>query len=327
MELLVLGGSVFVSAEVARLALHRGHRVTCANRGISGTVPDGAEQVVWDRGTDVPPTLARRQFDAVVDVSRTPSHVRRAVATWPDAHWTFVSTGSVYADDSVAGMDATAATVRAEHRDLDPRSTPQAYGAMKVACEQLVAKGVRAAFIVRPGLIVGPGDPTGRFSYWPAHAAAAAEDHQPLLAPGDPTDQVQFIDVADLASWILDSAESGRAGVWDAVIPPITRAELHAALSGALGTQLEVRYVLEQRLHEAGVVEWMGPDAIPLWIAGPDSAGFMARDVSGSLDQGLRPSAVHDTIIRTLAWLEGQSAAPVTGISRARELDLIASLG
>src|SRR5689334_12258646 len=99
MRILVLGGSVFLSKATALDAIARGHDVTCATRGVSGSVPDGARHVVWDRGDDVPPELANETFDGVVDVSRIPSHVRRAVAAFPSAHWVFVSTVNVYADN------------------------------------------------------------------------------------------------------------------------------------------------------------------------------------------------------------------------------------
>ena len=327
MKLLVLGGSVFVSQRVASTALDRGHQVTCAHRGLTGQIPEGAEQVIWDRAQPAPSALAARTFDAVVDVSRIPSHVERAVAAWPQAHWTFVSTGSVYAQADQPGQDATAATVPAEFGDLDPASSPEAYGAMKVACEHHVRVGTAAAFIVRPGLIVGPGDPTGRFSYWPDHAAAAAHDAGGLLHPGGPEHLVQFVDVADLAQWIVDSAECRRAGTWDAVCPPLSRAEFAQALDQATGAQLGATYRSEAELLAAGVTEWMGPDSIPLWIAGPEHAGFMAREVSASLAAGFAPSPAHTTVARTLAWLAEHPQAPVTGISRQRELALICELG
>ena len=171
MRILVLGGSVFLSKATAADAAARGHEVTCVTRGRSGEVPDGARHVVWDRADDVPAELATEAFDAVVDVSRIPSHVRKAVAAWPDAHWVFVSTVNVYSDNATPdpGVDGPFTDAIEEDRDLS--EDPEAYGGMKVACERLVLDGVARPTVVRPGLIVGPGDPTGRYGYWPERLA------------------------------------------------------------------------------------------------------------------------------------------------------------
>jgi nucleoside-diphosphate-sugar epimerase len=327
MRILVLGGTVFLSHEVARTALARGHEVVCAARGTSGGVPDGARLVRWDRGEAPPPELVDLRPDAVVDVARLPSHVRRAVAAFPEAHWTFVSTCNVYADEGTPGGTAAAAVKEPIEDDLDPSSSPQAYGAMKVACEQAVQRGVRAAFVVRPGLIVGPHDPTGRFTYWPAHAAAAAEDRGPLLAPGTPDDPVQVVDVRDLAGWIVDAAERGRTGTYDAVAAPIPRRVLLEALQEAVGADLDLRWVPTKRLVEAGVAEWSGPGSVPLWIGEPGYEGFMARDVTASLDAGLVTRPLVDTARDTLAWVRADPQATVTGLSRGEELDLLGRLG
>ena len=126
MRILVLGGTVFLSRAVAEAAVARGHAVTCAARGVSGTVPDGATLVAWDRADAVPAELTATPFDAVVDVSRIPSHVRRAVAAFPDAHWTFVSTINVYADTATpGGTPATLPLLDPIETDEDPASGPE----------------------------------------------------------------------------------------------------------------------------------------------------------------------------------------------------------
>ena len=213
MKLLVLGGTMFLSRAVAEEALRRGHDVTCACRGVSGTIPDGAAHVVWDRGgEETPPDLTSGSFDAVVDVARHPSYVRNAVAALPDAHWIFVSTINVYSDDSIPnGTPDTLPLHEPVDTDEDPTASPEVYGAMKVSCERTVLDGAASAMVVRPGLIVGPGDPTGRFSYWPSRLADGGE----VLAPGSPDDAVQVIDVRDLAAWIVDAAEARSTGVYD----------------------------------------------------------------------------------------------------------------
>jgi 2'-hydroxyisoflavone reductase len=201
-KLLVLGGSVFLSRAVAAEAVAHGHDVTCANRGTSGSVPDGAALVVWDRTQPAPAELDD-SFDAVVDVGRHPSWTRSAVAAFPSAHWVFVSTVNVYADESTPGGRPGTLPLREPiHDDVDLSVDMEAYGPMKVACEQIVREGVESWMVVRPGLIVGPGDPSGRFTYWPARMA----DGGTVLAPGRPGDSTQVIDVRDLAAWIVTAS-------------------------------------------------------------------------------------------------------------------------
>src|SRR4051794_23895754 len=185
MRVLVLGGTVFLSKAVAAEAVRRGHEVTCAARGTSGSVPDGATLVEVDRTRPLPDL---GELDAVVDVARQPSWVRNAVAAWPDAHWVFVSTVNVYADDATpGGTPATLPLVDAITDDVDLKERPEAYGPMKVTCERIVLKGASSSMVMRPGLIVGPGDPSGRFSYWPRRLSTGGE----VLAPGDPADVMQ----------------------------------------------------------------------------------------------------------------------------------------
>jgi nucleoside-diphosphate-sugar epimerase len=323
MRILVLGGTAFLGRELARRALERGHDVVCAARGVSGDVPPGARLVRWDRSEEPPPELTAVRPDAVVDVARIPSHVRRAVAAFPEAHWSFVSTGNAYADESTPGATAEAELREPIADDLDPASSPEAYGGMKVACEQLVQSGARAAFVVRPGLIAGPHDPSGRFAYWPAHAAASVEDGEPLLVPGAPGDAVQLVDVRDLADWVVRAAETDLTGAYDGLAPATTRAAFLEALAEGVGAQLRPRWVETSRLVEAGVEEWAGPGSLPVWIGDPGYEGFMARDVSASLAAGFAPRPLHETVRDTLAWLRAEDGAPVTGLTRAEELDLL----
>lgn len=226
MRLLVLGGSVFLSRAVAEEALGRGHEVTCACRGSSGSVPEGACHVVLDRTKPFPDVGFDGAFDAVVDVARLPSFVRAAVRRFANAHWVFVSTINVYSDESTPGGRPGSLPPREPiTEDVDLEEDPEAYGPMKVACEQIVLDGAASSMVIRPGLIVGPGDPTGRFTYWPKRLAQGGE----VLAPGKPADVVQVIDVRDLAAWIVDSAESQTTGVFDGVGPAVPIGELLAA--------------------------------------------------------------------------------------------------
>ena len=146
MKLLVLGGTRFLSRETATQAVARGWDVTCACRGESGPVPDGATHLPWDRADDAPAALADGDWDAVVDVTRLPSHARRAVAASRDAHWVFVSTISVYPDNSSPAMEPLAEPIT---EDVDLAVDPEAYGGMKVACEQAVQE-LAASSVDRP---------------------------------------------------------------------------------------------------------------------------------------------------------------------------------
>lgn len=320
MRLLVLGGTVFLSRAVAADAVARGHDVTCACRGASGSVPDGARLVVWDRSGPPPAELAAG-YDAVVDVARHPSRVRSAVAAFPDAHWVFVSTVNVYADDATpGGRPGTLALRDPIVDDVDLAEDPEAYGGMKVACEQVVLDGAASAAVVRPGLIVGPGDPTGRFSYWPRRLARGGE----VLMPGSPDDVMQVIDVRDLAAWIVTLAERRTEGVFDGVGEPMALGRLLAdCAEGVGGAAATYTWVDQDLLTELGVQPWMGPDAIPLWLPRPEYDGLPAHDAEPSLAAGLTLRPLADTSRDTQAWLEEHPDAPVTGISAEREAELL----
>lgn len=322
MRLLVLGGTVFLSREVAQEALRRGHDVTCACRGESGPVPDGAHHVAWDRSQPVPPELAGAEFDAVVDVARLPSWVRTAVAAFPRAHWVFVSTINVYADDTLAGGPDTLPLQAALLDDVDLGEQPESYGPLKVACEQIVTAGAASAMVVRPGLIVGPGDPTGRFSYWPARLGDSGT-HPQVLAPGSPTDPVQVIDVRDLAAWLVDGAESRTAGVFDATCRAMTRDDFLTGIVVGTNAEVTLTWVDQAFLTAHDVEPWMGPRSLPVWLPLPEYAGLMAHDVESSYAAGLRARPVAETARDTLAWLREHPDGTVTGLSRAQEADVL----
>jgi nucleoside-diphosphate-sugar epimerase len=327
MRILVLGGTVFLSRAVAEAAVAHGHDVTCAARGVSGTVPDGASLVRWDRAEAVPSELAGARFDAVVDVSRIPSHVRTAVAAFPDAHWTFVSTINVYADTAtVGGTPATLPLLDPIETDDDSGSDPDVYGAMKVACENTVRSGTAAALVIRPGLIVGPGDPSGRFAYWPSRFAEAARDGRPVLVPEPVDDPVQLVDVRDLAEWIVTAAEQGTTGDFDAVCQPVPRSALLAQVADGVGAHPDLVPVAPEILAEHEVNPWSGPRSVPFWAADLVDAGFMAHDVTSSLEAGLRIRPFAETARDTVAWLSATPDAKVTGLTRDEEQEVLAAV-
>lgn len=332
MRILVLGGSVFLSRAVAEEALARGHDVTCACRGTSGSVPAGARHVPLDRSSGTLEVDAT--YDAVVDVARHPSWVRAAVAATPGAHWVFVSTINVYADESTpGGRPGTLPLREPVWDDVDLRENPEAYGPMKVACERIVRDGAASATIVRPGLIVGPGDPTGRFSYWPARFAAAGRDPDAstVLAPGDPDDSVQVIDVRDLAAWIVTLAEQRTTGDLDAVGEQTTIRDLLAAVAlGCAGPDgggdAVLRWTASADLEAQGVQPWAGERSLPLWLPRPEYDGMLDHDVEPSLAAGLTLRPLADTARDTLAWLDATPDAPTTGLTLAEEAAVLAAI-
>lgn len=323
MRILVLGGTVFLSRATAAEALRRGHDVVCAARGSSGSVPDGARLVVWDRDQPAPPSLLDESFDAVVDVARHPSRVRSAVATFPGAHWLFVSTVNVYPDQATPGLSPTTAAVHEPLRDdVDLAVDPEAYGPMKVACEEIVRGGTDGAMVVRPGLIVGPGDPTGRFTYWPARLAGVGPG-DPVLAPGAPTDTVQVIDVRDLATWFVVSLEGRLGGDFDGTGPVMPITDLLAATAVGVGAEPGWTWVDQDFLSAQEVAPWSGPGSLPLWLPRPSYDGMLAHDPTPSFDAGLVTRAVEETARDTLAWLRATPDAVVSGMTRQQETDLL----
>lgn len=322
MRILVLGGTVFLSRAVAEEAVRRGHDVVCACRGESGSLPEGVRHEPFDRAADDVPEV---EADAVVDVARHPSWVRDAVVAWPDAHWVFVSTISVYADNSAPGQTAeSGALLPAIYEDLDPRASPETYGSMKVGCEDHVRRGATTSAIVRPGLIVGPGDPTGRFTYWPERLADSADDGGQVLAPGDPEDDTQVVDVRDLAAWCVDLAEQRAVGTWDAIGPATSMATMLEEVARGVGTAPELVWVPSEFLTAHDVEPWAGERGVPLWLPRPEYDGMTAHDHRPAAAAGLASRPVADVARDTLAWSKATPDVVRTGISREAEAEVLA---
>jgi len=314
MRLLILGGTQFLGRAIAARAFAMGHDVTCAARGITGTVPSGVGFIRVDRNEpDGLAPLAGREFDAVVDVSRHPGQVRRAVAALKQhvGHWSFISTVSVYADNRTPGQRADTAPLRAPIALEIEHSTEETYGAAKVACEQAIGED---GFICRAGLIAGPEDPTGRFTYWPTRLDRGGE----VLVAGTPDDAFQFIDVRDLARWIVHAAQTRLAGCFDAIGPSYTRGRFLAECAEALGSSCTFTWVDRAFLENQDIRRWSGPRSLPLWLPLPEFAGFNTRDTSPARDCGLTVRTLSGTARDTLAWAQ-TAAAPVTGLTAAEE--------
>ena len=318
MRVLILGGTVFLGRALAVDARAAGHDVTCAARGISGAPPDGVRLVQIDRDrADGCAQLIGERFDAVIDVSRHPGQVRRAVTVLKHAagHWTFVSTVTVYADNRTPNQRAATAPLRAEAPPEVERGDGDAYGPAKVACERLVGDD---AFICRPGLIVGPEDPTGRFTYWPLRLARGGE----VLAPGTPDAPVQYIDVRDLAAWIVHAVETGLTGTYDAVCAARPMGGFLSECATAVRGSCSFTWVDRAFLEARDVRRWAGPRSIPLWVPLPEFGGFLTRDHTAAYAAGLTVRALADTARDTLAWARAADGS-VTGLTAGQEADLL----
>ncbi|HEU5474068.1 MAG TPA: NAD-dependent epimerase/dehydratase family protein [Actinophytocola sp.] len=333
MRVLVLGGTVFVGHAVATEALRRGHEVVCAARGESGPVPDGATLVRVDRDAeDGLAPLAGESFDAVVDVA-TVSYpwVDRALRALADrvGHWTFVSTINVYADSVTPGQRADAALVEPVQRHATREETQTEagvglYGGIKVASENAVRAAMGDhAFVVRPGLITGPGDTHDRFGYWPARFSRGGR----VLVPDVPEQPMQYIDVRDLAGWILDAAERDLSGDFDAIGPAGPLPELLRGIAEVVGVDVEFVPATPEQLVAAKVNPWAGPRSLPFWLP-PSHAALAARDAGPSLAAGMPVLALADAVSGALEHERalGLDRERNAGLTREEEADILAGL-
>ncbi|WP_245419769.1 NAD-dependent epimerase/dehydratase family protein [Phyllobacterium salinisoli] len=220
-------------------------------------------------------------------------------------------------DNRTPGQRADTAALLAPTAPEIEHSTVETYGAAKIACEHAVGED---AFICRAGLIVGPEDPTGRFSYWPARLARGGE----VLAPGAPEDPVQFIDVRDLAQWIVHAAQNGLTGIYDGTGPTRARGELFFECATALGSACSFTWVDRPFLEEQDVRIWSGPRSIPLWLPMPEYAGFTTRDTTPALSAGLTIRPLSQTARDTVDWLRTGNGR-VDGLTADEEREVLAA--
>ena len=309
MRVLILGGTKFLGRAVAEAALARGHELTLFNRGETNPelFPE-AERLRGDRTGDLS-ALAGRTWDAVVDPSGyVPSVVRASAERLEGSgRYVFVSSVSVYADFATGPDEGSAVAELGDAPVEELAADYSNYGPLKALCEAEVARvfGDRG-LVVRPGLIVGPQDPTGRFTYWAQRLARGGE----TLAPGPPERRVQFVDVRDLAEWMVAAVEQGLAGTYNATNEGVPWGEL---LAGA-----DVAWVPDGFLQEHEVGEWL---ELPLWLADPALAGLHETDVSRAVAAGLRFRPLAETIA-------GAATAPAVegvGLTPEREAELLSA--
>lgn len=324
MKILVLGGTAFLSRAVASEALSRGHDVTCLARGTKQSPPDGVRWVTADR--DAGPEAYREvlsEWDGVIEVSWRPNHVRDALRAlaWNSRHWTYVSSVSVYAETAVPGQRESARLV--EPLREDGPLTVETYGAAKVACERASIEHIAPRLHVsRPGLIVGWGDSSDRFGYWPARFSRHESDL--VLVPDTWGAEVQVIWVRDLARWLVTATENKVVGPFNAVGDPVTFGEVLDRSREAAGHDGELITVPSAWLADMNISYWAGPDSLPLWLPA-DHAGFATRDNSAATAAGLEFAPLSELIDDTLAWERhlGIKRPRLAGLSPARELSLL----
>jgi 2'-hydroxyisoflavone reductase len=326
--LLMLGGTGFLGPQTVEAALRRGYKVTLFNRGKTrpGLFPD-LEKLHGDRDKDDLNALEGRKWDAVVDTSaNVPRWVKKAAAVLgPNiGHYVYISSVSAYADTSKPGTDETApmATI------ADPTTEKidaQTYGALKALTEK-AAEGAMPGkvAVVRPGLIVGPEDPTDRFTYWPVRVARGGE----VLAPGSPDDPVQLIDVRDLGEFLVRLIDDHTTGVFNALGPDqtLTIGQMLEACKQTTASNASFTWADADFLEQQGVHAWSD---MPVWVPPRgDSAGFARVSNARAMKAGLKFRPIAETAKATLEWFrtlpEERRAKMRAGMTTEREAKVLA---
>jgi len=334
-RLLILGGTVFVGRYLIEAALAQGHEVTVFNRGRhdDGEYPE-VEKLRGDRTGDLA-ALRGRSWDAVIDTSGFVPGVVRASAellAGSVRHYTFISSVSVYTEParvdetSPVGTPTDEQVHEAEKIEVTGRATAATYGALygplKAACELAAEEAMPGRVLtVRPGLIVGPHDYSDRFTYWVHRVAEGGE----VLAPGRPSRPVQFIDVRDLAAWVLRGIEANLTGVFNVKGPDyvLTMERLLEECRTVSGSDARFVWASERFLLESGVTPW---SELPLWVP-EENENHKQVDFSKALAAGLTFRPLAETVRDTLAWDRTRPADTQwrAGLKREKEVELLRS--
>jgi 2'-hydroxyisoflavone reductase len=339
MRLLILGGTGFIGPHQVRYALARGHKVTVFNRGRrANDFPPEVEQLTGDRNTGDLSALKGRTWDACIDNPTTlPFWVRDAAEVLKAnvGHYVFVSTMSVYADNKTPGQDEAGPLLA--YQGADPlaerdANAPMAYGRLKAVSEAEARSrfGADRVAIVRPGLIVGPGDETDRFTYWPLRLAGVGQAWgRQVLAPGDGADPVMLSDARDLAEWIVRLAEQKTAGTFNAAGPAgtLSMRSFLAGVAEGVGATPHLAWVGADWLAERKVAFWSD---MPVWLPGSGpTGGFHRRSLRAAQAAGLTYRPLAQTAAETLAWARAWPAERQgklrAGLTAEREAELLAA--
>ena len=338
LNILILGGTGFTGPHQVAYALSRGHKVTVFNRGRQGNPwPGQVEELLGDRNTGDLKALDGRTWDVCIDNPTTlPFWVRDAgkVLSGHVGQYIFISTISVYASDAAPNQDESAPL--APYKGADPMAETMKslqadvgnlYGPLKAISEQEAKRqfGTETT-IIRPGLIVGPGDETDRFTYWPVRLARGGE----VLAPGDGSDPVQFIDARDLAEWTIRMAEARAFGVFNATGPAhsLTTKAMLTTIGEAVHSNAHLNWAPAAFLDAQQVNAWSD---MPVWVPGQgDTAGFARRNIDHAHAAGLTYRPLPFTAADTLAWFKSQpperQAKLKAGLTPEREAEVLAAL-
>jgi len=323
LRLLVLGGTRFLGRHLVAQALERGHTLTLLHRGRSGAAlfPE-AEHRIADRNGELG-ALDGGEWDAVVDTCAfVPRQVRSAAGRLRGrvGRYLLVSSISVYAGFARPGPDEDAALATLP----DPTTETvdgNTYGGLKALCEAALFDTLPGqALVARPGLIVGPHDPTGRFTWWLTRIARGGD----VLAPGDPAAPVQFIDARDAAAWLLRQAETGMTGVYNLAGPaqPLTMGACLQAMVQVLQPQAHLHWLPEAFLLERGVAPWT---ELPLWVPAAED-GLHETVIAKALATGLQCRPLVQTIADTAAWARANDGPHKDiGLAPEREAELLAA--
>jgi 2'-hydroxyisoflavone reductase len=318
MKILILGGTRFAGRNLVEVALAQGHEITLFNRG--KTNPDlfpTVEHLRGDRDGDLASTEGR-QWDVVVDTcGYVPRIVQQSARLLADnvQQYIFISTLNVYADVTEPGIDETAPLATIGDRTVE-EVTPETYGALKVLCEQEAEEAMPGRVLVlRCGLIVGPYDPTDRFTYWVVRVSRGGE----MLALSPPRQQTQFIDARDLAAFIVHMAESNQCGIYNTTGPDydLTNEQLLKTCNEVTGGKATFTWVTEDFIEKNEI-------NLPLWVP-EKGAGLFQMDCKKAIAAGLRFRPLRDTVRDTLVWHQSRPAdyQLKAGLSPEREKELL----
>jgi 2'-hydroxyisoflavone reductase len=311
-RLLILGGTGFTGPHQVNYAVARGHTVTVFNRGQrQADLPASVEHLIGDRNGDLE-ALQGREWDVVIDnPTMLPNWVRLSGQLLQNAtrQYIFISTISVYADNSRVGMDESTRlleyTGEKDPFALTPQEGGAHYGAIKALSEQETERWFPGrSTIIRPGLIVGPRDETDRFNYWPVRIDRGGE----VLAPGTPADPTQIIDARDLAEWTIRMAENGETGTFNATGPTRPRpiGDMLNGIKSAIGSAATLTWVNQEFLQQHEVRGW---SEMPVWVPLRDeNRAFMQVSVAAAVAKGLTYRPFDVTVRETLAWCKSRPA-------------------